>query len=563
MSYKKSPFENVPRKNPRQTRFNYSHEHKAQMQPGYLVPCMRPLECLPGDEWDIDTEFFFKFANMYFPIMHRLTMRADYYYIPNRILWEKGEGATGWKDWLTKNLEVEPPRMDARMRFNTLAFNINVMAFFGIPLLPDDVNYETHIDNLNAFPLSAYLMIWDWYERIPQLEDERWFPLLDGDNTPEFEASFGVSAGDVFPLLSARWEKDYFTSALPEPQTGDAIQIPLIEDLSSISQETGPFRWRQIVTGANPGAGDVTTDADGISEIGAAGDVYLDIQETAATIRQLREAEVLQSFYERIMKIGSNYDDFIEGLHGIEPQPGTISIPVLIGSKFGKVQVSDVLITADAIQTASGAKAGDYRGQANLYGSSGGAIRYKCHEHGFIICLVQVNANSSYGQGIDRLWRRSVQTDYALDMFAGIGDQEILKEEVMFNARVGEEAKNFETFGYIDRFGEYKWANNIHVGNLNFTSGLSQHLGRIWDPLTIHGAAYDSAIEINSQFTKSAPITEEGDNLGGMRLTSVFRTIPSGNVTGTLYPTEGIMYTWFFHSIRVNRNLPLYSTPNL
>lgn len=559
MSYKKSPFENAPKKFKNQTRFNLSHEHKAQMQPGYLVPCMRPIETLPMDEFEIDTEFFFRFANLYFPIMHRITMRADYYYLPLRIMWEKGEGATGFKDWLSKNAEIEPPKMNARMTFNTLAFNVNVLAFFGVPLLFEDATWDTHINDLNAFPLSAYLMTWDWYERIPQLEDERWFPLKDGDNTSDFETAFGVAAGFVFPLLSARWEKDMFTSALPSPQVGEAIKIPITDPLDP------RVGWVDSVLGT-PVTGDLfgATDpvtGEGKTQIGAT-DVILDV---TGTIKLLREAEVLQTFYERIMKIGDNYDDFIEGLWGGEPQPGIINIPQLIGSKFGKVQISDVMITADVTFTQSGSKAGNYRGQANLYGSSGGIIRYKCAEHGFIICIVQINANTSYGQGIDRLWRRSVQTDYALDIFASIGDQQILKEEVFYNAKTGEGAKNQQTFGYIDRFAEYKWMNNLHVANLNFTAGLSQHLGRVWDPELIHGAVYDENIQINAEFTMSAPVAAEIDseNYGGQRLVDVFRTIPSGNVTGTQYPTEGIIYTWFFHSIFVNRSLPLYSTPKL
>lgn len=560
MSYKKNPFENAPKKAPKKTRFNYSHEHKAQMLPGYLIPCMRPLETLPGDEFDIDTEFFFRFANLYFPIMHRITMRADYYYIPLRILWEKGEGSTGFKDWISKNEEIEPPKMTARMAFNTLAFNVNLLSYFGLPLLHTDAAFETSIPDLSAFPLSAVLMIWDWYERIPQLEDERWFNLKDGDNTADFAAAFNQAAGAVFPLLSARWEKDYFTSALPSPQTGDAITLPIADPNDP---RTG---WVDATLGT-PVTGDVfgATTPGGLpkSQIGAT-DVILDV---TATIRDLREAEVLQSFYERIMKIGDNYDDFIEGLHGVTPQPGIISIPQLIGSKFGRVQISDVMTTADATSApGASSKVGDYRGQANLYGSSGGSIKYKCTEHGLIICLIQLNANTSYGQGIERLWRRSVQTDFALDMFASIGDQAILKEEVLYNAKTTDLAKNQQTFGYIDRFSEYKWANNIHVHNMNFNGGKSQHLGRIWDPATTVGAVYDSAIEINAQFTKSASdIPEDGlgtVNPAGHRVVDVFRVLPSGG-TNIQYPTEGIIYTWFFHSIFIDRQLPLYSTPKL
>lgn len=560
MSYKKSKFENAPKKRANKTRFNLSHEHKSQMLPGYLIPCMRPIETLPGDSFDIQTEFFFRFSPLYFPIMHRITMRADYYYVPLRIMWKKGAESTGWEDWITKQAEIEPPRMDARLAFNTLAFNIDVLSQFGLPLLPVDVGvHETHITNLNAFPLSAYLMCWDWYERIPQLEDERHFNLLDGDNTSLFETAFGVAATFTFPLLSAKWEKDTFTSALPTPQIGGGIQIPVTSDFADL-EVTPPAH---IVRASSDGSPvDVTTlgsDASGFLTNSAGGaQVYLDVQDTAGTIRQLREAEVLQSFYERIMKIGDRYDDFIDGLWGTTPQPGIINIPVLIGSRFGKVQISDVMTQATNDLAPEGkSMTGDYAGQANLY-EGGKKLEYTCNEHGFIICLIQLNANTAYGQGVERLWRRTVQTDYALDMFATIGDQEILKEEILYNSKTTDLLKNQETFGYIDRFAEYKWLQNIHVGVLNFNAGLSQHLGRWWDPKVIVGALYDSTIEINAAFTNSAPEPEPG----GHRLVDVFRTLPSG-ASSVQYPTEGVIYTWFFHSIYVNRALPLYSTPKL
>lgn len=567
MSYKKSPFENAPKKHVNKTRFNLSHEHKSQMLPGLIFPCMRPVEVMPSDELSIQSQFFFRFESLYYPIMHKITMRADYYYIPYRILWPKGTGTNvGWMDWLTKMEDVAHPIMNANMAFDTAAFPQHVLAYMGVPLLPPSgtAGHATVITSLNAFPLSAILMIWDWYERNPQLEDEIWFPLQDGDNTPAFEAAFGIGAGLPFPLLSAKWEKDMFTSALPQPQVGTAIQIPLVAENS-----LGPTQW--VDSNGNPvGSGDLQTKVTGDTEISVGpADVFLNIQETAAVMKQLREAEVLQAFHERVMKIGDRYDDYILGLYGTQPQPGVINIPVLLGSVFGKVQISDVMSTGQFSNTSTLPKVGDYSGQANLF-EEGKPIRYTCHEHGVIIATVQLNANTGYGQGIDRMWRRSVQTDYPLDMFATIGDQEILKEEVMYNSRIVDAAMNQETFGYIDRFAEAKFMNDLYVGNLAFNVGLSQHLGRWWDPVTVVGATYSDNIEIGGGlyggFINASPYNQVG---GGHRLIDVFRILPAaagGTATPVNlvnYPTQGTTFAWIFHSITVDRPLPLYSTPKL
>lgn len=563
MSYKKSIFEGVPKKNVNKSRFNLSHEYKGQMLPGYLTPCLL-LETLPGDEWTIDSEFMFRFQPLYFPIMHKLTMRCDYFYVPNRILWPADGAQTGWINWIANNEDDAPPTFTANLSHNDSAFSVNVLAHMGLPLIDDDeAGSSTLVENLNAFPPSAYLKIWDEYYRIPQLEDERWIALTANDNTAILEQGYGVSSGFVLPTLPAKWEMDYFTSALPTPQIGDAIKIPLIEDLGD-GTFNGPTTWLRQDNG-NPIPTNETLASFGQTDDGKTHAVVgggterlgLDIDETAATIKQLRLAETLQSYYERIMKVGQRYRDFIKGLWGNDPQPGDVSVPILMGSKFGRIQIADVMTQANtAIGETGTSRTGDYTGQANMYATDNDTIRHYCAEHGWIMAIIQVNPNTSYGQGIERLWRRSVQTDYALDMFASIGDQEILKEEVLYNPLTAEEEKNFETFGYIPRFSEYRFKNNIHVHNLNFNTGVSMHLGRIW-PQSVRGATYDSTIEINSNFTESDPFS-----IGGTRITDTFRILPVGE-SSVQYPGEGVMFTHIFHSIYVNRNLPMFSTPKL
>lgn len=556
MNYNKSLFEGVPKKNPNKSKFNRSHEWKAQMLPGYLIPCLVE-ETLPGDNYDLNAEFLFRFSPLYFPIMHKMTMRADWFFVPNRILWQStGDGGQlGWSKWIAEVQDATPPYFTGNLTKSNVSFNNHLLCYMGLPLIDVvDGTYSGLVEDLNAFPVSAYIKIWDEYYRVPQLEDEKWSNLQDGDMTTIFDAALATAPGGVYLPLPAKWEKDYFTSALPTPQIGDAIQIPMIGEPDPVTgQSTYPSLWRE-----DNGDPHLVTEPIGTRALDAetggqttGTHIGLDVQTTAATIRQLRLAETLQSYYERIMKVGQRYRDFIKGLWGVDPQPMTIDRPVLIGSKFGRVQISDVMTQAyTAVGETGSVRTGDYTGQANLYSSDNDQMNYYCNEHGWILCILQLNPNTSYGNGIERFWRRSVQTDYALDMFAGIGDQEIAKEEVLYNPIIADEEKNFETFGYIPRFSEYRYKNNMHVGILSYDAGLSQHLGRIWDL-----AGYDTDIEIDSVFTSSAP-----DLVGGIRITDTFRTLPSGV---TQYPSEGLIYAHVFHTIWVDRALPMFSTPKL
>lgn len=564
MSYLKDFFEPIPEKNPNKSRFNRSHEYKTQLQPGYLVPVLTE-PTMPNDYYEINSEFMFRFSSLYFPIMHKMTMRAAYYYIPNRILWtDQGATNSGWAKWITEMHEQSHPVVTANMEYTTTGISNQVMGYMGVPLIEKaawngGVGVSAEVENLNAFPLSAYLKIWDEYYRVPQLEDEKWFPLSAGDNTAAFQTAF-ETVTKYYKVISAKWEKDYFTSALPTPQIGDAIQIPLIADDNGDGILDYPTKWRELSTGNAVGAGVLGTAADGSTnadELGLQIPSGLDIQETAATIRQLRLAEVLQSYYERIMKVGQRYRDYIKGLFGNDPEPAVIDRPVLIGQRFGRVQVADVMVQADTVYDAATSKyrkTGDYTGQANLYSNENDKIKYHCREHGWIMCILEINPNTSYGQGIERFWRYNVQTDYPLDMFAGIGDQEILKEELLYLPVTAEEEKNFETYGYIPRFSEMRYKINMHTMALGFNNGLSQHLGRIYPNYT--GNPYSNFMEIQSFHTNSAP-----EYTSGTRVTDVFRVLPT--TEGVQEPAEQTVYAHIFHTMYVERNLPMFSTPKL
>lgn len=554
MSYNKSLFEGVPRKNVNKSRFDLSHEWKSQIMPGYLIPCLL-LETLPQDEFMIDSEFMFRFNPLYFPVMHKMTMRADYYFIPNRILWpDQGALNSGWSKWIAEQNEQAHPTVDANMTWDTLNVNNLVLGYMGLPLFLPHADVTESITGLNAFPLSAYLKIWDEYYRVTQLEAEKWFPLNAGNNTGNFDAAFDLTSPGEYNVLRSKWEKDYFTSALPTPQIGDAIQIPLV-DTDDPTNYPDQLKVMGTTTDATPG--DLESGGGGVLYVNGPGQlVGLDIQEKAGTIKQLRLAEKLQAYYERIMKVGQRYRDFIKGLWGVDPEPGYVDVPILLGSRFGRVQIADVMTQAVTTVGENEVRTGDYMGQANLYANDNDPIRYECREHGWLMCILQVNPNTSYGQGVERFWRRSVQTDYPLDIFASIGDQEILKEEVFRLGVTAQLSKNEETFGYIPRFSEMRYKNNMHVMALNFTTGLSQHIGRYWDIDDVQGSTYDALIEINEEFVSVG----NGTN-GRMRISDVFRVLPSKGLFQAA--TEGVIYAHIFHTVKANRALPMFSTPSL
>lgn len=568
MSYAKNLFEGVPRKNANKSRFNLSHEWKANINMGKIIPVLcEPT--LPNDEFDIKSEFMFRFAPLYYPIMHMCNMYCNFFWIPNRILWRETThvpAPNGWKGFITMDNGGDDPEdhpvvnIDNQLLTTTPEKNDTVIGFMGFPYTRSAVGYDDIVTSINAFPLSAYLAVWDEYYRNPQIEEGKWFNLQPGDNSTAFGTAYEVEDSGRYRVFSSKWEKDYFTSALPQPQVGDAVLVPT----ASMDRVTGLYTPQEIteLDGGDPTAQGLIIEPT--DKVLAGADTTKMILHGSATIRDLRWAEALQTFKERVLKVGQRYVDFLKGLWGQNIKPGDAQVPVWFGYYRAKINISDIVATATTADAGVNPNiVGQYSGRADLYDQTE-TFKIFCSEHGWLLGLMELKPNTSYGQGLPRWFRYALPTDYPLDIFAGIGDQEILKEEIVLWTKTGESAKNNETFGYIPRYSEYRYRNGIHVGNLNTPSSLGigseQHLGRIWDYVQLE-TLYSSDLEINRLFINMREWRENAnyDVIGGLREDQVFTVLPS--MVGTTF--ENTIFCHVLHSLYVNRELPMFSTPKL
>lgn len=560
-NYSSKLFQGVAKKNVKKSFQDLSYEWKHDFKPGYLIPFLK-VPTLPGDEFTVDCEFFFKFEPLYFPMIHRMKFEADLYYIPNRIMWPEtpGDFQTGWTNWIMIRDEFGHPTHDVNMQLISASGNDSVMGYFGLPYLWDDqgtaVGRTVLHTGLNAFPAMAYLMIWDQYYRNPHLEETRSFPLVSGDNSTEFHTAYGfLTASDVrMTVFPAKWDMDYFTAGLSRPQAGDAVQIPVVKTFEEMNGVTPNAVFRSAVDGDPAPTGNIATDASGFPIIQGGEQQYYDPANTAGDVRQLTFAQILQGFRESLLKIGQRYQDYIRGIFDEDPTPMDINVPVLFGTYKGTVDVSEVLMQADTTGEVA-LRLGDYAGNASLY-SKGTSHRIKVNEHGLLIGIMSLRPTTSYGQGVNRYWRYSTPYDYPMDVFCGMGDQEVLNEELYFdNLTAQMDAHNATTFNYIPRYSEARTMVNQYGTNLasEIGLGLSTHLGRWFNPETMIDAAYNSAMNFGEKFLS----TYESNDAGGVRLSDVFRilTLTNGGVSGM--PVIGYVY----NRIEALRPLPMYSTP--
>jgi len=87
-------FDSIQVRKPQRAKFDLSHERKMTMPMGQLIPFL-VQDILPGDKFRVNTEIMMRFAPMLAPIMHRVNVKTDYFFVPNRLVWDE------WEDFIT------------------------------------------------------------------------------------------------------------------------------------------------------------------------------------------------------------------------------------------------------------------------------------------------------------------------------------------------------------------------------------------------------------------------------------------------------------------------------
>ncbi len=536
MKRKGNFFKSVSVSKPPSSTFDLSHDVKQSFKMGRLVPFML-VETLPGDSFKFSSEFFTRMMPLVAPVMHRLRLKAEFFFVPTRIIWENFE------HWITGDLDVEAPYVPVGPGHTRNFLKGTIFDYLGYPIYSPGQQLSEEM-RLSPIPLAAYAKVYNEYYRDQNLVSPIVDKLTDGNNLGLGKIlREGPTAGVAFnyasePLLRA-WERDYFTSALPFPQKGPDVSIPLgtgdIPVHLNIQQGDAP-RWRRDDLSTPQGSpvvsGDIGTDGLGTSiDISTSEPAYYDPNGTlrvdmtteATSIETLRRAFRLKEWLERNARAGTRYVESILAHFGIKSSDARLQRPEFIGSVRGNVVISEVLATAQDLDNST--PIGQMAGHGVSY-QSGSNLAYRCEEHGYIIGIMSVVPDTAYQDGVPRHLFRFDRLDYAWPTFANVGEQELYNKEV-YQYSIAPE----DTFGYVPRYAEYKFLNSRVAGDFRDTLAF-WHLGRKFGSEPVLSREFIECVPSNRIF---AIVDEEQDHL----------------------------LAHILNHISVKRKLPYYGTPTI
>jgi len=496
-------FEKVSFNRPRSSAFDLSHEKKLSMEFGKLVPILCE-EILPGDYYKVKTETMLRMMPMIAPIMHRVNLYVHYFFVPNRIVWAE------WEEFITGGREGTSTPV-----FPQLTMNSTYRQYYGYGSLADYLglpvndNVATWSNSLNhsAIPFLAYQLIWSEYFRDPNLE--------------EYFDPNSYTIAQAHTMRYRAWEKDYFTSALPWPQRGPEVSLPVEVNYKSSSNA------KYGTGGGNVVSGDLGTNAAGlVNDLlnPSAGGVRIENIEDdsiSVSINELRTSSAIQRFLEKNARGGYRYIEQLMSHFGVKSSDARLQRPEYLGGGRQPVLISEVLNTSATENQAQGTMAGHgYSvGQTNSF-------KKRFEEHGYVMGIMSVLPKSGYYQGLPRHFSRTEKLDFYFPEFANLGEQEVYQKELFARG-----ANPDALFGYVPRYAEMKYLNSRVAGEMR--DALKNWT---WSRI------FTTEQNLNAAFVECNPRTDQ---------------------FAVTDPEEDHLFAHIFNNVYVTRKLPKFGTPTI
>lgn len=534
------------------------HKYTSTFNFGKLIPFYMQ-EILPGDTFKNETNLVMRMTTPIKPVMDNAWLDIMYFFVPNRTIWEHWEefmGANKSGPW-TEQAEYSIPQItipEGGFKTGSLA------DYLGIPANQNGPSV-THL------PFRAYCKIWnDWY-RDENLQDFTYYSdgdaTVTGSNNKTNYVTDAYTGGMVLP--AAKYH-DYFTSALPEPQKGPDVLLPLgstapVVTFDGENRMASALKFRTndpSLTFENNGTyhmglsgmsnseetrtvrASAYTNSDTATETWK-GFVYpsnlqVDLTNaTAASIETVRQAATLQQMFELDARGGTRMVEILKNHFGVTSSDARLQRAEYLGGEHIPITMAQVIQNSSTNQTSP-------QGNDAAYSLTVHSKKYftkSFEEHGILMGVMVARTEKSYQQGLNRFWNKTSRFDFYDPIFANLGEQPIYNKELFMQ---GTSADN-EIFGYQEAWAEYRYQPNLITGEMRSNSQDQQGNSNTQD-FYHYGDDYSELPTLSADW-----ITEKTEN--------VDRTL---TLSSTL--SNQLQIDMYIEDIAV-RPMPVYSIPGI